>query len=145
MTAAQSDMGFEALTFHREGAVAIITLNRPKAANGLNAQMGLELRRAAKFCDSSDDIRAVIITGSGRFFCAGGDVKEMFDQGDAVGSAIKNLADDLHMAISTLSRMKKPVIIALNVNQTALRLRGLWWSIMAFATIARLKFCQKRG
>ena len=36
-------------------------------------------------------------------------------------------------------------MIMLNVNQTALRLRGLWWSIMAFATIARLKFCQKRG
>ena len=114
MTIAQPDMKFEALTFRQEGTVAIITLNRPKAANGLNAQMGLELRRAAKTCDSSDDIRAVIITGSGRFFCAGGDVKEMFDQGDAVGSAIKELADDLHIAISTFSRMKKPIIIAVN-------------------------------
>ena len=107
-------MEFETISFRREGAIAILTLNRPKAANGLNAKMGLELRRAAKTCDSSDDIRAVIITGSGRFFCAGGDVKEMFDQGEAVGSAIKNLADDLHMAISTLSRMKKPVIMAVN-------------------------------
>jgi len=107
-------MNFEALTFQQDGAVAIITLNRPKAANGLNAQMGLELRRAAKFCDSSDDIRAVIITGSGRFFCAGGDVKEMFTHGDNVGGAIKNLADDLHMAISTFSRMNKPVIMAVN-------------------------------
>lgn len=114
MSKSSPDLSFEALTFRREGRVAIITLNRPKAANGLNAKMGLELRRAAKTCDSSDDIRAVIITGSGRFFCAGGDIKEMFDQGEAVGSAIKNLADDLHMAISTLSRMKKPVIMAVN-------------------------------
>ncbi len=114
MTIVPLDMNFEALTFQQDGAVAIITLNRAKAANGLNAQMGQELRRAAKTCDSSNDIRAVIVTGAGRFFCAGGDVKEMFSHGNAVGSAIKNLADDLHMAISTFSRMNKPVIMAVN-------------------------------
>ena len=107
-------MNFEALTFRQEGRVGIISFNRPKAANGLNAQTGQELRRAAKFCDSSDDIRAVVVTGSGRFFCAGGDIKEMSAHGDKIQGEIKNLADDLHMAISTFSRMKKPVIMAVN-------------------------------
>jgi len=114
MTNKLPDIDFEALTFRQDGAVAILTLNRPKAANGLNAQTALELRRAAKTCDSSDDIRAVIVTGAGRFFCAGGDVKEMFSHGEKAGSAVKSLADDLHMAISTFSRMKKPIIMAVN-------------------------------
>ena len=107
-------MDFEAITFTQKGSVGIISFNRPKAANGLNAQTGQELRRAAQICDNSDNIRAVIVTGAGRFFCAGGDVKEMFTHGDNVGGAIKNLADDLHMAISTFSRMNKPVIMAVN-------------------------------
>lgn len=114
MTSSAQDIAFEALTFRQEGPVGIITFNRPKAANGLNAQTGQELRRAAKLCDMSDDIRTVVVTGSGRFFCAGGDIKEMFAHGDNVQGAIKNLADDLHMAISTFSRMKKPVIMAVN-------------------------------
>ena len=107
-------MNFEAITFRQDGNVGIISFNRPKAANGLNAKTGAELRHAAKLCDSSADIRAVIVTGAGRFFCAGGDVKEMHTHGETVGSAIKNLADDLHMAISTFSRMQKPVIMAVN-------------------------------
>ena len=105
---------YETIEFKQDGRVALITLNRPKAANGLNAQLASDLKSAAKFCDTENDIRAVVLTGNGRFFCAGGDIKEMASHGDDVGPAIKRLADDLHLAISTFSRMEKPIITALN-------------------------------
>jgi len=104
----------ETIKFEKDGRVAVITLNRPDAANGLNAQLAADLKTAAKFCDNDDKIRAVLLTASGRFFCAGGDIKFMSRQGDNLGNAIKGLADDLHMAISTLSRSTKPLIIAVN-------------------------------
>jgi len=114
MSVPEMNLAFETLLFQQEGAIATLTLNRPKAANGLNALMAQELRNAAKYCDVSDSIRVIVITGSGRFFCVGGDIKEMSSHGDALQTAIKSLADDLHMAISTFSRMDKPVIMAVN-------------------------------
>lgn len=105
---------FETLEFSTENEIATIVLNRPKAANGLNSQLAFDLREVSKICDTRSDIRAVILTANGRFFCAGGDIKHMASQGEKVGVAIKSLADDLHMAISTFARMDAPFIIAVN-------------------------------
>ena len=105
---------FEAIIFEKKGPIAVITLNRPKAANGLNSLLASELADAAKLCDNDSSIRAVILTGNGRFFCAGGDIKEMASAGDDVGKAIKGLADNLHVAISVFSRMDAPLIVAVN-------------------------------
>lgn len=107
-------MTFETLLFEVDNRVATITLNRPKSANGLNAALASELKYAAKLCDTNPDVRAVLLTASGRFFCVGGDIKEMASHGDEVGSEIKKLADDLHMATSTFARMKKPLVVAVN-------------------------------
>ena len=107
-------MNFDTLLFEVDSHVATITLNRPKAANGLNAALASDLKSAAKLCDMNSDIRAVLLTASGRFFCVGGDIKEMASHGDEVGGEIKKLADDLHMAISTFARMKKPLVVAVN-------------------------------
>ena len=105
---------YETIKFEIKDRVAIITLNRPDAANGLNAKMANELAQSAGQCKSDPNIRAVILTASGRFFCAGGDIKEMASHGDNVGIEIKSLADDLHVAISRFSRMDAPLIIAVN-------------------------------
>jgi len=105
---------FETIEFATQNRVAIITLNRPDAANGLNAKMASELVAIAGQCKSDPNIRAVILTANGRFFCAGGDVKEMASHGDNVGPEVKSLADNLHIAISTFSRMDAPLIIAVN-------------------------------
>ena len=107
-------MNFETLLFELDSRVATITLNRPQSANGLNAALASDLKSAAKLCDSNPDIKAVLLTANGRFFCVGGDIKEMVSHGDKVESEIKKLADDLHMAISTFARMKKPIVIAVN-------------------------------
>ena len=105
---------FEQITFERDGKIARIRLNRPDAANGLNTPMAAELKQAAKICDREAEIRVVILCADGRFFCAGGDIREMQSHGDEVGTAIKSLADDLHEAISILSRMQAALVVAVN-------------------------------
>ncbi|KQC35537.1 enoyl-CoA hydratase/isomerase family protein [Frankia sp. ACN1ag] len=105
---------FRTLKFERDGGVARITLDRPDAANGVNQEMAAELARAAAVCDGDPSVRAVLLTATGRFFTAGGDVKEMADHGDRIGVEIKKLADDLHRAASIFTRMNAPLIVAVN-------------------------------
>ena len=105
---------FETIRFTRDDRVATIELDRPDAANGLTSQMAAELKRAARLCDTAPGLKVVVLTAAGRFFCAGGDIKEMAAHGDAVGSAVKSLEDDLHHAISTLSRMQPALLVAVN-------------------------------
>lgn len=104
----------QTIDFKIADRIAIITLNRPDAANGVNLQLAEELDYCAKQCAGDSAVKAVILTANGRFFSAGGDVKEMASYGDKVGPKIKQLADSLHCAISTFARMDAPVITAVN-------------------------------
>ena len=105
---------FENILFEKQAAIARIGLNRPDAANGLDSLMASELKQAARLCTDDPELKVVILSASGRFFCAGGDIKEMLSHGDQVADAVKALADDLHAAISTLSRMQAALIVAVN-------------------------------
>jgi 2-(1,2-epoxy-1,2-dihydrophenyl)acetyl-CoA isomerase len=103
---------YDTIKFERSGAIAQITLNRPDAANGMNATMTPELADAAKQCDT-DATKVVVITGSGRFFCAGGDLKDFATAPDR-GQHVKGVADDLHRAISSFARMNAVLITSVN-------------------------------
>jgi 2-(1,2-epoxy-1,2-dihydrophenyl)acetyl-CoA isomerase len=103
---------YETITLEQSGPIARITLNRPDAANGMNHTMTRELADAAKRCDT-DATKVVLLTGSGRFFCAGGDLKS-FANAPNRGQHIKGVADDLHRAISTFARMDAVLITAVN-------------------------------
>lgn len=103
---------YEALTLEQSGPAARITLNRPDAANGMNDIMTRELADAAKRCDTQAT-KVVLLTGAGRFFCAGGDLKSFASAPDR-GAHIKGVADDLHRAISTFARMNAVLIVAVN-------------------------------
>jgi 2-(1,2-epoxy-1,2-dihydrophenyl)acetyl-CoA isomerase len=103
---------FETLDFQQDGAVTRITLNRPDAANGMNDTLTRELATAATRCDVAAT-KAVILTGAGRFFSAGGDLKSMAASGEP-GRYVKGIADDLHRAISTFARMDAVLITAVN-------------------------------
>jgi 2-(1,2-epoxy-1,2-dihydrophenyl)acetyl-CoA isomerase len=105
---------FEHIIFEKQGSIARLALNRPDAANGLDSLMASELKQAAQLCSGDPELKAVVLSASGRFFCAGGDIKEMMSLGDEVGAAVKSLADDLHSAISTLSRMQAALVVAVN-------------------------------
>ena len=98
----------EVLT-ERDGAVLTITLNRPEVFNAFNAALHAALRGALE--DAADpSIRAVVITGAGRGFCAGQDLKEFQD----AGSIRERLEQTYHPNIHLIRGLEKPVIAAVN-------------------------------
>lgn len=105
---------YETLNFNHSGAIVKISLNRPGEANSLNSQMAKDLMEVAQYCDSAADVKAVILTATGRFFCAGGDLLQMAGFGDTVVRGVKALADDLHRALAIFARMDAPLIVAVN-------------------------------
>jgi 2-(1,2-epoxy-1,2-dihydrophenyl)acetyl-CoA isomerase len=107
-------MAYQHLTVERAANVATLTLNRAEAYNALNLPLGRELFTASIELDEDPDVRCVVITGSGRAFCAGGDVKDFVDNLGRIGAHVKELTTYLHGAISRLARSDKPVIMAVN-------------------------------
>lgn len=105
---------FKYLSFQEDQGVATITLNRPDAANAINVELARELMLVANACDESPSIRAVILTGAGKFFCAGGDVQAFASSADKVGELTKEITAYLHAAISRFARMNAPLIVAVN-------------------------------
>ena len=91
----------------REEEVALITLNRPKALNALNAQVIQELNAALASLDDDDEVAAVVITGSEKAFAAGADIKEMLDRDYADA-----YASDFIAAWNAVAARKKPIIAA---------------------------------
>jgi len=80
----------------------------------MNPLMARELSAIAIKCDESPDIRAVVVRATGKMFCAGGDLRVFSEAGDGASALIKEMAGDLHMSISRLTRMNAPVIAAVN-------------------------------
>lgn len=105
---------YQTLLFAIEDGVATITLNRPDAANGINLLMAQEWADVTTRCDEDRAVRAVLITGSGKMFCAGGDLKSFAGLGAGIGAGLKELTMYLHAGISRLARMDAPVIVAVN-------------------------------
>ncbi|GAB7069559.1 enoyl-CoA hydratase/isomerase family protein [Mycobacterium hodleri] len=103
---------FETLRFTRSGPVVGIVLDRPEAANGMNDTLTRELAEAAALCDD-DAVKVVTITGEGKFFCAGGDLKAVAAAASP-GTYVNGMAEDLHRAMSTFARMDAVVITAVN-------------------------------
>jgi enoyl-CoA hydratase/carnithine racemase len=70
-----SDDGFDTLMYQIDGPVAVVTLNRPERMNAWNAVMAAELSQAMTRAGEDDAVRAVVLTGAGRAFCAGADLE----------------------------------------------------------------------
>ena len=107
-------MHFKTLEFEVRNQVAYITLNRPDSANSMDVQMSLDLMHASIECDENPDIRAVLITGNGKMFSAGGDLKSFLAAGDRIRHIVKEMTVYLHSAVSRFARMDPPVVIAVN-------------------------------
>ena len=97
-----------------EGPVATLTLDRPQLGNAIDLPMAQAILRAAIRCDQDPAIRCVVITGAGRLFCAGGDLGAFTAAGDDVPGFLSELAGVLHLAISRLMRMAKPLVVLVN-------------------------------
>jgi len=108
-------MDFEQITTELADSVLTITLSRPERLNAWTAQMGSELREAFDRADAEDQVRAIIVTGAGRGFCAGADLTaggETFDRRrrESTGPA-RDGGGELTLRIF---RCTKPVIAAIN-------------------------------
>ena len=104
---------FQTLEVTRAGAVATLTLDRPKALNAWNEQLAQELCAAVADLGADDSVRAVTITGRGRAFSAGADVNEGFPEGAGGHWDIHTRLVGVHHPIITgVREMPKPVVAA---------------------------------
>ena len=107
-------MQYETLLYQcDDDGVATITLNRPQALNAYNAAMKRDLAAAIPRLAADDAVRCIILTGAGRGFCAGGDIKEMGADADALAGR-NRLRHMLATVLMPLVRLEKAVIAAVH-------------------------------
>lgn len=96
----------------KNGGVVVLTLNRPDRFNCFNLDMARQLQQALDEAAALDEVRAVLLTGSGKAFCAGQDLNEAIDPN---GPGIRTIVRDSYNPIITkLREMEKPVVCAVN-------------------------------
>jgi enoyl-CoA hydratase/carnithine racemase len=99
---------------HREGGVALITLQRPERLNAMTAQMFDELRAAGAQLGGDSSVRAVVITGAGRGFCPGFDLDEGAVVAELTGAEMLAFQERAAAGVLALHEMPQPVIAAIN-------------------------------
>ena len=98
----------------QNGTTLQITLNRPEAYNALHLDMMNRLGEALSSASTDPSILGVLLTGNGKAFCAGGDLKWVSQQPEEAGSVLYRLAPQFHLSITEIRRMEKPVVAAIN-------------------------------
>ncbi|BEV71141.1 MULTISPECIES: crotonase/enoyl-CoA hydratase family protein [unclassified Paludibacterium] len=115
-------MNFTTLTLELQGAVALVTFNRPDKANALNADMWREMRQAFEWCDAEGAVRAVVLSGAGKHFSSGIDLSllmgvqgQINDECEArKREKLRGLILDLQACVTSLEKCRKPVIAAIS-------------------------------
>lgn len=109
-------MSFNTILYEVEDNILTITLNRPDSLNAFNGEMCNDLCAAFDMSDADDDVRAVIITGAGRGFCAGADLAKGADtwEGHEEAIAKKKVGDGGGVLSRRIFNSLKPVIVAFN-------------------------------
>lgn len=102
----------ELIKFKEEKGVGILTFHRPEKFNSFVREMALAVQEKLDYCQESDHIRCVLITGEGKSFCAGQDLKEATDDN---GIELKNIVSEhYNPIIIKIRKIDKPVIAAVN-------------------------------
>lgn len=101
-------MNYETILYEKEGFVAIATLNRPERLNAINDTLAREFRELLQSVDEDEGVRVLILTGAGRAFCAGADIKEM--QTEVGPPTIRKE----RLPLTLIEDLRKPVIAAIN-------------------------------
>jgi 2-(1,2-epoxy-1,2-dihydrophenyl)acetyl-CoA isomerase len=96
------------------GEIALVLLDRPKAFNSFNLETVTLFAEHLINLSADDMVRGVVISGEGKAFCAGGDLKWIVDWPNGYASGFHILAGHFHQAILEIRRMRKPVIAAIN-------------------------------
>lgn len=106
-------MSYETLQLTIKDMVAYITLNRPDRLNSFDMKLGEELYAVLQDVAKNHEVRALVIKGTGRGFCGGGDVKEMHAADDK-SRFLRDLTRAIHRCVIEIRTMEKPVIAAVN-------------------------------
>jgi 2-(1,2-epoxy-1,2-dihydrophenyl)acetyl-CoA isomerase len=106
-------MSSNSITFQIENNIAWVTLNRPDVFNSFNREMAIALQERLDECEHDPVVRAIVITGSGRAFCAGQDLKEVTTPEINPGFK-KILEEHYNPIISRIRNIEKPIIAAVN-------------------------------
>ncbi len=105
------DTGFIELTI--TNGVAHISLNRPEVFNSFNRAMALDLQQTLDACETNSEVRAIVITGKGKAFCAGQDLKEVTSP--ELNPGFKKILEEHYNPIITrIRKIEKPIIAAVN-------------------------------
>src|SRR5689334_3325525 len=101
--------------YTHEGAIAVLRFNRPERMNAITYEMLSDIERIAREANADDGVRALVVTGAGRAFCAGTDLQQLSAQPPATGRA-ESLAAAYRDAPApwTFPSIRKPVIGAIN-------------------------------
>lgn len=91
-----------------------IALNRPEAYNALNLDMMKMLGETLASAATDDSVKGILLTGTGKAFCSGGDLKWVSQHSDNAGKTFYELAPYFHLAITEIRRMGKPIVAAIN-------------------------------
>ena len=100
------------ITVHEEAGVALVTLNRPEANNALNRDLSEAIINTFTDLAASDSVRAIVLTGSGRAFCAGVDLKALTDEPELLSSGL-GLGPSSPIVVA-LEQCRQPIIGAVN-------------------------------
>jgi 2-(1,2-epoxy-1,2-dihydrophenyl)acetyl-CoA isomerase len=101
---------YETVNLERRGGAAWIELNRPEALNAWNKQFGIDLHAAVREAADDDEVRAVVITGAGRGFSSGADLKAGFDPTPEGHPDVRTALHRYHEIMMAIRRMPKPVV-----------------------------------
>jgi 2-(1,2-epoxy-1,2-dihydrophenyl)acetyl-CoA isomerase len=110
MTTAESTAELKS---ERQGAVLILTLNRPEALNALTPALLKSLAKALRDAEKDKEVRTVVLTGAGRAFCAGADLQAIVAAANEHGAG-QVVRESFNPVIQQIRRMEKPVIAAVN-------------------------------
>ena len=107
-------MSYGSLIFEVKDGVGLIRLNRPDDGNAITLEMANELLDVASRFDQDPEVRALVLIGSGKMFCVGGDLKVFAAQGEVISGYMQKVVQAFHGAISRFNWMDAPVIGAIN-------------------------------
>jgi len=108
-------VSYKSIIFEEKDGVATITLNRAASFNAFNAEMAKEFVDAIEKCAKNVRIKVLIITGAGKAFCSGGDLKAAKEwSGNNRGDFFRQLTKFFHRVILDIRMMPKPVIASIN-------------------------------
>jgi len=103
---------FKHILYEKKEGVAWVTINRPEVLNALNRATWRELAQAMDLADEDEEVRVVVITGAGRAFCAGDDIKDLATIKDAFDA--KAYFKEITKATRKVEEFRKPIIAAVN-------------------------------